>query len=193
MQSFEDGKKTDCMLTCFLWYTEHKESNNDVVQLDEKNALDCLRKEQRRIWEEEFGIKLQQENKISIMQEEFKLDQEKRRLRASVDDKLEEERRNLIAKREVQVIDLKRKYILSDKQKHEIDKILKELNWAIAKRQKYQKMVNKIKKNNNLNMKQRLQFEADKKINKAKRECNEKLTKQEQVLAKEWIVRVESL
>ena len=187
-----------------LWYTESKESDDDVVVLDEKDVLDDVREEQhkrlseqRRIWEEELGMKLQQEKRISIMQEEFKLDQEKRRLRASVDTKLEEERRNLIAKREVQVIDLKRKYILSDKQKREVDKILKELDNVIARRAKeYQKQITKIKKNNNLDMKQRLQFEADKKlykINKAKRDCNGKLTKREQVWAKEWIVRVESL
>ena len=187
-----------------LWHTESKESDDDVVVLDEKDVLDDVREEQhkrlseqRRIWEEELGMKLQQEKRISIMQEEFKLDQEKRRLRASVDTKLEEERRNLIAKREVHVIDLQRKYVLSDKQKCEVDKILKKLDQVIVKRQKkYQKVVNKMEKKHKLDMKQRLQFEADKKlykINKAKRDCNEKLTKREQVWAKEWIVRVESL
>ena len=90
------------MIICLciqLWHTGPKESDeDDVVVLDEKDVLDCVREEQhkrlseqRRIWEEELKMKLQNEKRISIIQEEFKLDQEKRRLRASVDTKLEEE------------------------------------------------------------------------------------------------------
>ncbi|XP_065918316.1 uncharacterized protein [Dysidea avara] len=180
--------------------------NNHLLVLDEKQKymLDYLEEEhekklakQRKIWEEELKMKVNHQKRITILEEEFKLDEERRRLRGLMDAKLEEHKRELIAKREVQVIDLKRKYGLSDKQKRKVDTILKKLNNKIAIREKkYEKEVKNIQKKKRLDIEQRLQFEKEKKlykINKAKRECNEKLQKQEASWTKKWIVRVESM
>ena len=179
---------------------------NHLSVLDEKqkNALDSLEEEhhvrltkQRRIWEEELKMKLCEQNRRIILEEEFKLEEDRRRLSAFMELKLEEQRRDLVAKKEVQVVDLKRKYGLSDKQKYEVNKILKELNKTIAKREKkYEKVVKHTKKKEKPDTKERLNFELEKKqhkINQAKRQCNEKLYKLEQVWIKEWIVRVESM
>ena len=209
-QHYKDGKKTLIIKLCIymcLWYTELKEMcNNHLLVLDEKQKymLDYLEEEhekklakQRKIWEEELKMKVNHQKRITILEEEFKLDEERRRLRGLMDAKLEEHKRELIAKREVQVIDLKRKYGLSDKQKRKVDTILKKLNNKIAIREKkYEKEVKNIQKKKRLDIEQRLQFEKEKKlykINKAKRECNEKLQKQEASWTKKWIVRVESM
>ena len=179
---------------------------NHLLVQDEKQKymVDYLEEEhekklakQRKIWEEELRMKVNHQKRITILEEEFKLDEERRRLRGLMDAKLEEQRRELIAKREVPVIDLKRKYGLSDKQKRKEDTILKKLNNKIAIREKkYEKEVKNIQKKKRLDIEQRLQFEKEKKlykINKAKRECNEKLEKREASWTKKWIVRVESM
>ena len=160
--------------------------NNHLLVLDEKQKymLDYLEEEhekklakQRKIWEE-LKMKVNHQKRITILEEEFKLDEERKRLRGLMDAKLEEQRRELIAKREVQVIDLKRKYGLSDKKKRKVDNILKRLNKNIAAREKmYEKEVKKIKKKKRLDIEQRLQFEKEKKlykINRAKKDLKNK-------------------
>ena len=152
--------------------------NNHLLVLDEKQKymLDYLEEEhekklakQRKIWEE-LKMKVNHQKRITILEEEFKLDEERKRLRGLMDAKLEEQRRELIAKREVQVIDLKRKYGLSDKKKREVDNILKRLNKKIAAREKmYEKEVKKIKKKKRLDIEQRLQFAKEKKLYKINR------------------------
>jgi len=64
-----------------------------------------------------------------------------------LDAKIKELQKNIPTKREVQVIDLKRipKYGLSEKQKHEVDKIKKHLDKKIEKEKKNNK---KIKRKN---------------------------------------------
>jgi len=109
---------------------------NHLLVLDEKqkNALDSLEevyhmklKKQRMIWEE---LKMNLQKRRTILEEECKLEEEWRRISALMEFKLEEQRRDLIAKKEVQVLYLKKKYGLFDKQK--VDEILKNLSKAIV-------------------------------------------------------------
>jgi len=92
------------------------------------------------------------------------------------------------AKEEVQVIDLKSQYELSQKQRSEVDKIEKKLKIKILEVEKwYKKKVENIQKKMKSDMKETLRFaleEKQHKINDAKRECNKELGKLEMTIVR---------
>ena len=203
-QNTKDGKITFIVhaiveLECCLWYTEPREHNNHQAAMEEKKKYveEKLIEERykhlmlnRKILVHELNVKLQRQEMLIKKEKELF---ERKKFRAMVDAKVKELQKDMPAKREVQVIDLKRipKYGLSEKQKREVDKIKKQLDKKIEKEEKkYNKKIKKIEKNKTANMEQRLQFEADnklKKINKAKRKYNEEVEKHEKAWTKKWM------